>query len=499
METAYKDAASALAAANGKLSISRDMTDKQRDAVILAREKFAGYIESIRLAADGAQTLSGKTSDGTKAVLEQLPKLAELAGKSSEAKSQILLLAQAYGISAKDAEKAMKGGRDLRDVLAELKSKQIKIDMDTKEAEERLKIVARHLEDLQRRAQLKLVGGDNPTSARGNAWGGIQYADGRPDYMAAGGIRSLGSSPSAMIARSPYMISGRSGPDVVFGEAGMEAYIPLDASKRGRGLQILQEAAGIMGMAVVPNKIQAASTAAGGSIPGSGAASVTVTGVDALRSSLDATAVGLTASLGGATNTLDATLGSAGTLTSSVAGVGEAAGHLAGEVTGWGEVIAVQVPPLTDAVTQLGDAISAAAAAGGKGNTGSKGDERSPRGGSSNSKGNVGSKGDERSPRDAAKAEPKKVEILGATSGTAGVALPAAPTNWAQVSKPVQSYGGFVASPATASSGSTSQGGSADQNASGGPMVQIQSMQVREQADIAEVAARISMRRRGRG
>ncbi|MEU3168954.1 hypothetical protein [Streptosporangium sp. NPDC006930] len=252
METAYKDAARAIEAANGKLVINRGMTDQQRDAVILAREKFTGYIESIRLAADGAEKLSGKTGDATLKVVEQLPKLAELAGKSSEAKSQILLLAAAYGISAADAEKAMQGGKGLRDVLAELKSKQIKIDMDTAEAEARLKVVARQLEDLQRRAQLKLVGGDNPTSARGNAWGGIQYADGRPDYMAAGGIRAVGANPSARIATSPQLISGRSGPDVIFAEAGMESFIPLDPAKRTRGLQVLDETARLMGQAVVP-------------------------------------------------------------------------------------------------------------------------------------------------------------------------------------------------------------------------------------------------------
>ena len=506
MERAYKDAASAIEASNGKLSISRGMTDQQRDAVIRARESFSGYIESIRTAADGAATLSGKTSDATLKVVEQLPKLAELAGKSGEAKSQILLLAQAYGISAQDAEKAMRGGKDLRDVLAQLKSKQIKIDMDTQQAEANLKNVARYLEDIQRRAKLALVGGLNPTSAKGNAWGGIQHRGGqRPDYMALGGLRSVGSNPSAMIAKSPALISGRSGTDVVFGEAGWEAFIPLDSSKRGRGLQILGEAAGIMGMAVVPSKVQAAPTASsggGGSIPGSGAASVTVTGVDALRSSLDTTAVGLTASLGGATTTLDATLGSAGTLTSSLTGVGEVAGHLAGEVTGWGEVIATEVPPLTDAVTLLGDAISAAAASAGdsKGGAGSKGDERSPRGSSSNSKGNVGSKGDERSPRDAAKpAEPKKVAILGATSGTVGVAMPSGATNWSQVSRPVQSYGGGGSSSVTGGA-PAAPGSTSGQAASGSaPLVAMYGTEIHHPADMDEVAAKLKARLGKRG
>ncbi|GAA3416233.1 hypothetical protein GCM10018952_44440 [Streptosporangium vulgare] len=502
MEQAYKDTASALQASNGKLSVNKTMTDEQRDAVIAAREKFSGYIQSIKDAADGAATLSGKTSDGTRAVLEQLPKLGELAGKSGEAKAQILLLAQAYGISATDAQKAMKGGKDLKEVLADLKSKSIKIDMDTKQAQANLDNIRRTLIDIARRTDLRLKGGLNPTSALGNAWGGIQHRSGsRPDYMASGGIRSVGANPAAMIAKSPALISGRSGTDVVFGEAGWEAFIPLDSSKRDRGLQILSEAASIMGMAVVAEKTAISGAASGASGGGSytgapGGAMVTVTGVEALRSALTTTTVGLTDSLGAATTTLDAALGEAGTLTGAVDGLGQAA-------TGWGEVIAEEVPPLTEAVTLLGDAISAAASGDSKGSTGSKGDERSPRGGSGNSKGNTGSKGDERSPRDAAakkQAEPKKTAILGAASGTAGVALSGGATNWSQVSRPVQSYGSSGGgSSSTASSSPAPAGGSAGQGASAVPAVAFYGATIRSEADIPVLAAQISMRRRGRG
>ncbi|MEU4410769.1 hypothetical protein AB0F88_40215 [Streptosporangium sp. NPDC023963] len=492
MEQAYKDASAALQASNGKLSINKTMTDAQRDAVIAAREKFAGYTQSVKDAADGAAALSGKTSDGTKAVLEQLPRLGELAGKSSEAKSQILLLAQAYGISAQDAQKAMKGGKDLKEVLAELKSKSIKIDMDTKTAQANLDNIKRTLIDIARRTDLAMKGGLNSTSARGNAWGGIQNRNGAPDYMAQGGIRSLGGNPSAMIARKPYHIAGRGGPDVVFGEAGYEAFIPLDSSKRARGLQILQEAAGLMGMAVVPEQVRAdtagaAAGASGGSFSGSaggGAASVTVTGIDALHSALTTTALNLTGGLAGATSTLDATLGDAGTLTQSLTGVGEITGHLADEVTGWGEVIAVEVPPLTEAVTQLGDAISAAASGDSKGNTGSKGDERSPR--SSSAK------------KAAAKKQPVKQEILGATSGTVGVAMPGS-TNWSRTSRPVQSSysGGGSATPAAA--GGSSSPGTAAGGSGGAPVVAMYGATIRSEADLDELAARVSIRRRGRG
>ncbi|WP_344972825.1 hypothetical protein [Streptosporangium fragile] len=490
METAHRAAAAAIDASNGKLQVSAGMTDAQKDAVLRAREAFSGYITSIRAAADGAATLSGKQTDGTRVILEQLPRLAELAGKSGEAKQQILLLAQAYGISAEDAKKAMAGGKGLQEVLEKLKSKQIKIDMDIKEAEARLKVVARWLEDLQRRAQLKLVGGLNPTSARGNAWGGIQYRDGRPDYMAQGGIRPLGANPGAMIARSPYLISGRAGPNVVFGEAGAEAFIPLDPGKRGRGLQILQEAAGIMGMAVVPQGVDAGSAGgsfAAGSIAGSGPAGgamVTVTGIDALRSEINTTAVGLTSSLGSATSTLDAALGDTGTLTGAVDGLGEAA-------TGWGEVIAVQIPPLTDAVTLLGEAVSAAASAAGgdaKGGSGGKGSERSPRDGKAKGK--------------ATPAE-QKVMIQGAASvtGAAGVALPGGGTNWSRMSRPVQGAASWSpAGPGPASAGSAASAGSGGATpGGGGPLLNIENFNTTERMSADEIVTRLSFKMGNRG
>lgn len=505
LEKSYKDVKRAVAEAGGQLDINKAKTNEQKDAIITARDAFAGYIEKVNGIAESQQKAGKNTANSTIAVAEQLPKLFELAGKSADARDRVYELAEKFGISREMADKAAKGSKDFREELEKLKDKQIKLDMDTKEAEARLKAVARQLEEMQRRAQLKLIGGDNPTSARGNAWGGIQSRDGRPDYMAQGGIRSLGGNPQAMIARQPYHISGRGGPDVIFGEAGYEAFIPLDSSKRDRGLQILGEAAGIMGMAVVPQKMAvntAGGSATGGSGgPMSGTASVTVTGIGALRSSLDTTAAGLTASLGGATSTLGATLGDAGSLTQSVTKVGEVAGHLAGEVTGWGEVIAVQVPPLTAAVTQLGDALAAAASGDSKGNAGSKGDERSPRGGSSgNSKGNTGSKGDERSPRDAAAkkaAAPVKIAIKGATSGTTGVAMSGG-TNWSTTSRPVPaaSTGSFAAAAPSSTGAQGSQGATP---ASGGGDVHVHGLVVRSEADITQVAAQIAMRRGNRG
>ncbi|WP_326828672.1 hypothetical protein OIE13_22290 [Streptosporangium sp. NBC_01810] len=509
VETAYKDAAAAVEASSGKLEINSRMTDKQRDAVILAREAFGGYLEKVATGADAQEKLSGRTGDATIAVAEQLPKLFELAGSSKEARDRVYELAEKFGISREMADKATTGSKNFKDELAKLKDKQVKIELDTKAALDKAYAFAKQLLGIK----LELpIGIRAPAAPR--AYGGIYNTDGR-QYMASGGIRSLGSNPAAMIASSPYMISGRSGPDVVFGEAGMEAYIPLSSGKRDRGLQILQEAAGIMGMAVVPEHVAVntagGSTTGGGGIPmPAGGAMVTVTGIGALRSSLDTTTMDLTAGLGGATSTLDATLGDAGTLTQSLAGVGEIAGHLAGEVTGWGEVIAVQVPPLTDAVTLLGEAISAAAsAADAKGNAGSKGDERSPRGGSS-SKGSTGSKGDERSPRGGtalsavrstqALKQPPPTEIKGAARGTAGVAMLGGSVNWSRVSKPVQSSPSWSSSGSSAApSGQAGQGGSSGGSSGGGPLVALNGMTVRSEADIDQFAAQVAMRISGRG
>ncbi|MFC7603658.1 hypothetical protein ACFQVD_26445 [Streptosporangium amethystogenes subsp. fukuiense] len=499
LKDSYAETKRAIDAAGGSMDITKGKTGAQREAAELARQKFAELAQKVGETSSAQGILTGKTDDARKAFEEQIPKLFELAGKNKEAREEVYKLAQNFGISRTEADKAATKIDDVKSAADKLKDKKITIDADTKPAENAVYTLAKKLLGIK----LELpVGIRAPATPK--AYGGISHADGR-QYMAAGGIRSVGSSPSAMIAKSPALISGRQGPDVVFGEAGWEAYIPLSPGKRGRGLEILGEAASAMGMAVVPQ--QTAVNTAGGSMAGgggvplpAGGAMVTVTGIGALKSSLDTTAMGLTTGLGAATSTLDAALGDAGTLTSSLTGVGEVAGHLAGEVAGWGEVIAVQVPPLTDAVAQLGTAISAAAAAAGdsKSGAGSKGDERSPRGGS-NAKGNVGSKGDERSPRDTAKAaEPKKITILGATRGTVGVALTGGATNWSTTSRPVTGAvtSGNSSGPSSASGSTSTPSGSAT---SPGGDVHIYGLTVRSEADIPKVTAQISMRRRSRG
>ncbi|WP_189249705.1 hypothetical protein [Streptosporangium pseudovulgare] len=275
MEAAYKDATVALEGTNGKLSVNHDMVASQRDAVILAREKFSGYIDSIRTAADGSATLSGKTEDATRAVLEQLPNLAKLAGKSGEAKEEILKLAQAYGISRDDAIKAMSSADGLRDVLDKLESKEIRIFVKT-EYQDELSREALRQANKHAEGGIYGVGGHQYM-----ADGGIRDVAG-PVLMAWGGVRSVGADPGAMIATGPKLISGRAGPDVVFGEAGAEAYIPLAPNRRARGLEVLTAAANIMGQTVMPaaagSSVSSSSTTIGGSVTNVGGAVTSIGG-----------------------------------------------------------------------------------------------------------------------------------------------------------------------------------------------------------------------------
>lgn len=241
MENAYKDAARALEDANGKLDVNRNMTDRQRDAVILAREKFSAYIDAIRTAADGAATLSGKTEDGTRVILEQLPKLAELAGKNREAREQILLLAQAYGIAEQDARKAMRGGKDLKEVLDQLKSKSIRVEADTKPALDTINQLIRLASGkvirigVDVRSEAQEFGA---LASRQKAAGGILAYPGAVETYAAGGMRR----PN---------ITNR--PVVLYGEGrDREAFIPYDPVFRKRAVGILTQVANDFGLEVVP-------------------------------------------------------------------------------------------------------------------------------------------------------------------------------------------------------------------------------------------------------
>ncbi|MCC5574471.1 hypothetical protein IMZ11_02295 [Microtetraspora sp. AC03309] len=240
----YKDVKQAIDEANGKLDVNAGKTDAQKNAIIRAREKFAGYLTDLRNAADAQKGLSGKTFDSTKTIVEQLPKLFDLAGKNKEARTQVLLLAEAYGISREDAIKAAKGGKDLKEVLDKLKSKSVRIDANTKPAEGAfqsfLNTINNKVASLTITAEVRYQQAKKTEAARNSADGNIFMADGGITRFANGSEKHVAqiAMPGTRIWAEP--------------ETQGEAYIPLAQSKRPRSLAILDQVAEMFGKAVVP-------------------------------------------------------------------------------------------------------------------------------------------------------------------------------------------------------------------------------------------------------
>ncbi|MFI7691792.1 hypothetical protein ACIBQ6_22175 [Nonomuraea sp. NPDC049655] len=294
LKAAFAEAEKAIHAANGKLEISSGMTDKQRAAVVAAREQFIGYIDKVKAAADGAQTLSGKTTDGTRAILEQLPQLTALAGKNQEAREQILKLAQAYGISRSDAEKAMGSAKGLRDVLAQLKSKELKITADTTAAQQKLHdLLQMYIKPVEIPVGIKAPS----TPPKKKAAGGIQTGAG-VDLMAAGGIKP-------MVANQATFVSGS---NTVFAEAGKEAYIPYASQYRDRAIAILAQVANDFGLQLGNQKAAQS--------------------LSDLSVTIDASGMQVAGGLQAVMGSLQSTMGQAGSLTSSIGKVGSSAAQL---------------------------------------------------------------------------------------------------------------------------------------------------------------------------
>jgi hypothetical protein len=286
LKGAYKDAEQAIAAANGKLQVHATMTDAQKNAVIQAREAFITYIGKVQQSADAQATLSGRTTDARDAVLRQLPAMLELAGKNSEAREQVLALARAYGISESDAKKAAKGGQDLLEVLAKLKSKDIRVGVDTRPAEEGLESFIKRYSNRSLAIAIH---------SKVKAAGGISDARG-VELMAAGGLRPMIQSQATLVP------GGGARPSTIFAEAGKEAYIPYDPAYRGRALAILQQVASDFGLEVF--SAQAAKK------------------VDSLSGGLKEAQYDVSSGLSSATSMLSQTMGQAGSLTSSISNVG---------------------------------------------------------------------------------------------------------------------------------------------------------------------------------
>ncbi|MEV0382426.1 hypothetical protein [Nonomuraea sp. NPDC050643] len=299
LRDAFKEAKDAIADAGGKLDFSSQMTDKQREAVIKAREQFIGYIEKVQAAATAAGEMAGKTGEAAaksdeakEAILRQLPQLGALAGKSGEARERVLKLAEAYGISRADADKAMRSAKDFQEVLDKFKNKNIyiKLGLDTSEA---IAAFERFVKKVGDRSLAIALTAKQEMKARS---GGIfAYEAGGLQKFAAGGR----STP-------PNMATG---PTILYGEgADQEAFIPYEARYRERAIGLLSQVANDFGLQL---NNQAAAQ---------GLSDLTVT-ID--QSGLQI-ADGLTSVMG----SLEATMGQAGSLTGSIAQVGSSADQL---------------------------------------------------------------------------------------------------------------------------------------------------------------------------
>jgi hypothetical protein len=241
LKAAFDEAKTAIADAGGKLDFTAQMTDKQKQAIIQARDQFGGYIEKVLGAARAAGEMAGKTGDAAlkseearNAFIRQIPQLFELAGKSSEAKAQIYALAEGFGINRTQADKAKTGVDGVRDTIKELKGKQVEVGVDNKQG---LAAIA----ELKR--QIGLLVAQSVTismnaavkNERGNI---LAYEQGGIEAYASGGMR-----PGPHIATKPTVLYGEG--------TAPEAYIPYDPSFRSRAVGLLSQVADDFGLALV--------------------------------------------------------------------------------------------------------------------------------------------------------------------------------------------------------------------------------------------------------
>jgi hypothetical protein len=257
LKDAFDRARDAIQQAGGRLDITAQMTDKQKRAVVEAREQFGGYITKVLEAARAAGEMAGKTGEAAlksgqarDAFIEQIPQLFALAGKSNEAREQIYKLAEGFGINRTQADKAATGVKGVKDLIAELKSKEVKVGADTSGALDALGALGKRIADffaktytIQVRTELQEHGARK--SMRQAAGGIVRYAGGGIDYAAAAGLAR--PQPPGVLSR----------PTILFGEGSSgsgaaEAFIPYEAKYRQRAVGLVSQVASDFGLSVSP-------------------------------------------------------------------------------------------------------------------------------------------------------------------------------------------------------------------------------------------------------
>jgi hypothetical protein len=374
-----------------RLSTVREMTGAIADAAKIEHEQ------------------TGATKESTQAFLDALPSLTKYAGDNGTAKDAVAKLGESLGLTTKVTKDGVLAIDELGRVIKILPNgKKVAIDADTAKGKAELAAfmlyVARQKGtiDVHVRTIYDNKSGRDAIASKVKAAGGIQSADGRINYMAAGGmLPAIKNTPTL----NPMS-------NTVWAEAGREAYIPYDGKYRSRAVDILGQVASDFGLEVVNKK-------AADSI-GQVTMAVDATGlqvVDGLQSAVDA---------------MSQTMGQAGTLTGAMDRVGvvgqsvadtwqsgsqlvagtvtTVSGQLGKSMTGWGEVVSVSVADMSSnvgsATTGLGkevvtlgtviskavDVVRAVANAKSKGTGGSEGAVLGP-GAPSKSTGTGGSKG----------------------------------------------------------------------------------------------------------
>ncbi len=117
---------------------------KSGEAALDARGKFAGLLHAVVEAATDQGTLARTSDAAREAFLRQLPLLAQLAGKNSDAQNQVAALAQSFGVSGSQAQAAGVKTQGLIDKINGLHGKDVDITAHTAAA-------AAAFEDLRRR------------------------------------------------------------------------------------------------------------------------------------------------------------------------------------------------------------------------------------------------------------------------------------------------------------------------------------------------------------
>lgn len=484
LKAAFDEAKTAIDKAGGSFSTTGDMADKQKRAVIEAREQFGGYIEKVLGAAKAAGEMAGKTGEAAiksdearEAVLRQLEPLFQLAGKSAEAKEQIYKMAEGFGINRTQADKAKTGVDGVNDVIKDLKGKKVDVGVDTSQGMDaltKLKIAIATL--AAQNIKLTL----NAILEKNKAAGGIERYAAGGIRMAAGGVRP---QPPALVSK-PTILFGEGS----HGQGATEAFIPYESQYRPRAVQLLGQVAQDFGLELY--NAQAGKR------------------IDSLSGGIKEAQQGISAGLTSATAALTATLGSSGSLTGSIDQVGvvgeamtagwvEGSQQLGTAVTGMGETVGGSIDTLSTVITDFQAVWENAVASipitpddGKAGKVG--GSQPKSKGKGKSGKTSIGASATEtrgKLPQGGLIAgDPGPSMVWSGGMTTASTA--SLPVNSSRVSSP-QVASGAAVRPSSSSSGSGS--------ASAGPAVLIQEQNIYQDADADRFAAQTAIRVYARG